>query len=192
MGSATDLQVANLALSALGAKTIDSFEDQSAEAKLAKSTFEMLARDCLRSHPWNFAIARKTISEDGSAPDWGFDKRYPLPSQCLRVIEVLDSDPENYPWQVEGQYIVTDLGSPIKVKYIKDVTDTPGLWDDSFAVALAKKCVAAWEEQLVKAGVTHKQLVNEDAFTSIRMARSNDGQEGSVVKIDNASWLDSR
>ena len=84
----------------------------------------------------NFCIKRADIAASISTPSWGYDNAFPIPSDCLRVIEIKDVD--DYALEsVDGVFsIVCDSSGPLYIKYISKVTDT-GIFTPLFAELLA-------------------------------------------------------
>ena len=78
-----------------------------------------------RSHPWNCLQKRVELAADTTAPAWGFSYAYTLPSDCLRLLRILDYD-SNY--KVEGRKILSNTSS-MKILYIARVTD-PNEYDE--------------------------------------------------------------
>jgi hypothetical protein len=58
---ATDLDIANRALSRLGAARIDSLSDDTKNARAANSALEAIREEVLADHPWNCATRRATV-----------------------------------------------------------------------------------------------------------------------------------
>ena len=92
----SETAIANSALAKIGAKSILSLDDDSREARLMKQQFAPLRDMLLRSHPWNFAIKRLELAASSTAPIFGFDNRFVLPVDYLRVLEI---DSEDQEWQ---------------------------------------------------------------------------------------------
>ena len=81
------ITICNLALRAIGIKTIISFDDESNQAKDCKELFPILRDRVLRDHLWSFA----TIGFELSVLDEGsFDPEYlhvcALPTDFIRMV----------------------------------------------------------------------------------------------------------
>ena len=77
------------------------------------------ARDLtLRAHPWNEAKKRVVIAQTSDEPVFGYDRRYSVPSDSLRVLSVNDDLGADVrlnfsgvdAWEVEGDYILANAG----------------------------------------------------------------------------------
>lgn len=139
---ATETAIANLACTLLGAKHIVSIDDVEVKAaRELKAVWEIRRDACIRARLWRFALARKNQGAAAGAPAFGFAKRYTIPSDWLRVIQVGDywspdfvdyRTGETCPWSIEGREILTDLTAPLPVRGLAQVTDTTQ-WDACFA-----------------------------------------------------------
>lgn len=134
----SETQIANLALNALGVERIDSLTGTSKRAKLLNDLYRPTRNDILESAPWNFAMRRVTLTPLASSPDFGFDNQFQLPSDCLRVWSLSDTDPASngssgikHPghdidmgidYRVEGDKLLADIQTAYVI-YIKEVTD---------------------------------------------------------------------
>lgn len=65
------VEICNEAMDLLGAATITSLDENSKEARLCNRRFSTVRDAVLRSHPWNCAITRATLSQDGTPPSFG-------------------------------------------------------------------------------------------------------------------------
>lgn len=116
---ATQVDICNIALTSLGDQRIVSLSDNNERARVCSARYEDVRDAVLRSYPWNCAIKRVKLTKSATTPAWGFAFYYPLPADCLRVIDV-----EDYvvPYEVEGRNIATDA-STVKLLYLARVTD---------------------------------------------------------------------
>lgn len=140
--SATSTTICNLALGKLGAGTIIGLSESSPEARACNLHYPQTRDEVLRSHRWNFAIVRASLSRLSDAPAFGWAYQYQLPVECLRVLQVNgyeeDEEPDN--WEVEGGKLLTDEDS-VNAKYISQVTDA-NIYDPLFIEALSLKLAA--------------------------------------------------
>ena len=83
---ASVVDICNRALQKLGAESITSLTQNTENARACNSCFEFLRDAELRAHPWNFAIKRAQLAADLTPPEFGYDLRYQLPSDYLRLL----------------------------------------------------------------------------------------------------------
>jgi hypothetical protein len=138
--------VINRACIKLGVPTIASEDDQSEQARKAKLIFDSLAQAELRKQAWSFAIQRVILAYNTAAPVFGYRYAYDNPTDCLRIVTIGDYYLFNYgraattddsPYLPEGKKVLTDQAGPLKIRYVKDLSLTPSLWDPLFAEAFA-------------------------------------------------------
>jgi len=197
---ASVIQVANRALTKLGSARITSLSDDVKAARSISSCFEDLRDDELRAHRWQFAMKRTTLAALSTAPAFGYNYQYALPSDFLRIDMVDDRFPaaimDNYidaeylEWTLEGNVILTDIAAPLKLRYIAQMTD-PTLWDENFREALASRLAMEIAEDLTQSE-SKKASAAKDYDRAIRQAiRINSIERPAVMPPDN-SWVISR
>lgn len=184
MASSTT-EICNSALIKVGANRITALDDTSKEAVACNEQYAKNRDEVLSAHPWNFAIARSDLAVDATAPIWEFARRYPLPTDCLRVIDV-DTD---LIWKVEGRYILTD-DSSCRIKYIKKETDVTK-YSASFCEALAFR-LASDLAFLISQNASLQANLYQAYVKFLAPARSYNGQEGSLPEVEADGWLNSR
>lgn len=198
--AASEVQVANRALTKLGAARIASFSDDNKQARAIASCFEDLRDDELRAHRWQFALKRTTLAALSEPPAYGYNYQYPLPENCLRIDMVNDEYPsaimDNYigaetnDWLIEGNAILTDAEAPIYLRYVAQITD-PTMWDSNFREALASRIAYEICEDLTQSD-TKKQFAMQDYKRAIMQAiRTNAIERPPVMPPDN-QWIISR
>ena len=180
----TFVEIANRALTFLGAEPITSLADDSKEARSCNRLYEQTRDQLLRDHPWNFAIKRKSLSANTTAPIFEYTNAFDFPDNTLRILEV-DTDEE---WAVEGAQIVTDAAAPLLIVYVERVTD-PNLFDTKFIETYALRLAAdiAFD---ITASQTVAQTAEQKYMQSIQAARLVDAQES--LSENEQTWLDAR
>lgn len=191
---ASNVSIANQALRQLGANPIIDFSDPTTEGQLVNDTFDFIRDRLIRDHPWNFAMKRALLAESATSPVWGDGLHaYPVPDDYVRAIEV--NGQIDYDFQIEhidgiGRVFVTELESPLNLRYIYEVTD-PELFDPQFANALSKECAAEWAEPLTATQSVKERAVDE-ARIALSKAKQSDGQEGSPETFRPNEWIQAR
>lgn len=193
---ASNAEIASRALLAIGDKTITSLDppDDTERARVAASYFTSARDATLRAHPWKFAIKRKSIAADTDAPVYGKLRYFTLPNDCLRPLEVNgQARSAQYDWEVEGQAIITDLASPLEIKYIRRVED-PEQWDSMFTEAMVHYLASEMAPRLTEDPAKQRdQMALFDLKVSA--AKSADGMERTEIDTDatdDDSWLTAR
>lgn len=177
-------QIGNRALAKVGERRVSNFEtDNSERALIINGMYESVRDALLRNYPWNFAIKRVSLAADGTAPEWGFNKRYKLPSDYLALLGI-----ENEPrYQVEGGYILTDEGAPLKIKYTRRVT-SEGNFDPMFSEAFAAELAVEASERLTQSN-SKKQILRDQRDIIIKDAFAADSIANPPQAIQEDEWV---
>ena len=119
MSSVVD--ICNSALNQIGASNIISLAEDSKAARILNQRFDFVRDSVFRAHPWNCLTIRVILSPDATAPAFGFDNAFTLPTDpfCLRVLNIRFFDIIH---RVEGRKILCDEDT-IELTYIGRVTD---------------------------------------------------------------------
>jgi len=184
---AADIDIINAALSKLGEQAILAVTDASAPGRLANRTYADIRDALLREFPWNFATKRASLAADPVAPTWGFARKFNLPSDCLRVVELNNDADED--WRNEGRTIVTDITAPLQIIYIGSAQ--VDAMDSTFREALAARLAMEWAEPLSQ---TSSVVSAMSALykNKLRVARVADGHEDSTREVSAPSFINAR
>jgi hypothetical protein len=146
----TKTDIVNLASTHLGERRYtDPFTDTSPTAELLSFRYDFSRKEVLRSHTWGCAKKDVSLSEDATAPEHTWSKRFLVPQESLRLVNIANTDLNDLhykEYELKGQYIHTDLAAPLKITYIRDEDDT-SLFDsmltESISLHLAASCSMA-------------------------------------------------
>ena len=125
---------------------------------------------------------------------WGFSYAYTLPSDCLRLLRILDYD-SNY--RVEGRKIISNTSS-MKILYIGRVTDpneSDELLRETLSAALGADIAFAVTSNNHTA--TNMYNLSQDKLKDARFVDSTEGQNvdqdlGMSDQIDASTFINSR
>lgn len=185
---ASVVDICNRALQKLGAERIISLTQDSVSARACNLAYESVRDAELRSHTWNFAIKRKELAADATAPVYGYSYAYTLPSDCLRLLK--NDHQENYysnNWKVEGRKIITDESAPLPIRYVYRVTDTT-LYDALFIEALSSKMAYEMCEELTQSN-SKKEAAAADYRNALREARKINAFENVPAEQETDTWI---
>ena len=194
------VQIANRALSKVGAARIISLTDDNKQARAVNSCIYDIIDDELRAHRWQFAMKRTELAALSEAPAFGFKYQYQVPSDFLRIDMVNNEYPaavmsdyigeEILDWTLEGNVILSNAASPLKLRYIASVQD-PSQWDTNFREAVASRVSMEICEELTQSN-EKKQFSQVDYRRAISQAiRVGAIEKPPVVPPDN-TWILSR
>ena len=181
-----NIEICNAALSRVGAPFISALTDTDKRSKLCNLMYDRVRKKLLRSHPWNFAMKRAELVNNGIEPAFGYSNEFALPSDYLRAISSEHSDDE---YKIEGNYLRTNE-TEVKLLYIADIEDTEAfdvMFDELFALTLAFEL----SYSLVQS-VSLKQGIASELVSMLRTTRSIDAQEGTPDDFEFDVWLDAR
>tara|TARA_R100000808_G_scaffold899_11_gene4256 strand:+ start:378 stop:983 length:606 start_codon:yes stop_codon:yes gene_type:complete len=199
---ASKVDIANFALNSIGATTISSLSENTKAAIVINQRFDSVRDSVFRSHPWNSLITRATLSQDSSAPNFGYTYQYVLPTDpyCLRVLE-FSNGTLTYPMDnmtstdgspvfvIEGRKLLTNEGT-VKIKYIGQVTDTTQ-YDSSLIDTLAARL--AHEVCYAITGSTSLTNTTYSLYQEkLKEARFVDATEGAPQRIEASDFIEAR
>jgi hypothetical protein len=197
---ASQVEIANRALTKLGAARIISFADDNKQSRSVNSMFNVVRDAELRAHLWSFTIKRDSLPALTTTPAWGYDYEYQLPPDCLRLLEVDDIYPgpnlDDYrnantqEFTIEGRKILTNKDAPLKIRYVSRVADTTQ-WDATFVEAFACRLAMEMCEDLTQSN-SKKESVKDDYNTAIMMAIRANAIELPPQDLPDDSWVMSR
>jgi hypothetical protein len=136
-------QVINDGLRHISANLIADPDEDTESARQAKGVYEQVVRSELEAYAWFFAKAQASLPQNAEQPLFRFARAFNLPSNFIRLVELeqrwvfnviryIDVDPIP-PYEIQGRAILTDLAAPLKISYLKDVTNDPTTWTPLFA-----------------------------------------------------------
>jgi len=191
---ASVVDICNGALNQLGASTILSLTEDSKNARLCNARYTQVRDSIFRSHPWNCLQKRIQLPEDTDTPAWGFSYQYTLPSDCLRVLRILDYDSD---YKVEGRKIVTN-NSSMKILYVARITD-PNEYDELLRETLSAALAADIAYAVTSSNPLTQNMYNllKDKLREARFVDATEGQntvqeDGMADVIDAGTFINSR
>ena len=88
----TKTDIANQALSLIGADSITSFEENTSTARRMKTLYDTSRKALLRLHPFQCATKRIRLTPLADAPEFGYCYQFQLPDDLIRVINTNTED----------------------------------------------------------------------------------------------------
>lgn len=182
--------ICNRALDLLGQPPIAAFTDASKTAAACSRAYEPSRDAVLRSYPWNSATTRVALPALATAPAWGFARQFPLPTDCLRVLDS-EGDLAGVVWRREGNRILTDTTAPLRIRYIAQVTD-PAQFDPMLADVIAAHIASQIAYAITGSNETAARMLA--LYERVhRDARAMDAREQSQdEELGADTWLNSR
>lgn len=138
----TPTDLANMALSRLGMPRISDADENIPSAISFRSHYKAVRDSLLRSHMWNFAVGRASLSAT-TAPAFGWEYAYALPADFLRLCTLNGRQAEKClsEYTLEGGAILTN-DEEAKITYVRRITDAT-LFDPIFVEVLVFRIASA-------------------------------------------------
>lgn len=164
-----------------------SLDDNSSHATVAKTAYPFTRDSLLERHTWNFATRAVRLAPSAEKPLSEGWYAYPLPADCIRVVDVYSGIPYETPtYQLElvgnARCVVTPA-KDVWVRYIRKVTNTD-FFTPGFVEALSWGLAAAIAGPIVKgdAGITATQKLAQYAQVFEQKAAAVDAGQGRTKK----------
>lgn len=171
---ASNVDIANAALTKIGAARILTLTDNTKSAREVNSMFTRIRDSELRKHLWRFSIKRAQLAAQVTAPLFGFLYAYRPPTDNLRLVQVGDYYPaadlsnavvtDESEYSFENGLILCDYAAPLNVRYVAAIDD-PTVYDANFVEVFA--CALA--VQLAEP-ITQAMSKREAALAEYKMA----------------------
>jgi len=181
--------IANAAAITIGtAARLTAPSDNTSLGRAVASVWEIERLAALRDGAWNFAMTRAELAALTEKPVHGFENRFQVPADCLRLIEIYELRRDN--WQFEGQAINADHTGPLKIRYLADITE-PALFDPLFAKAFSLRIACAIGNRI--AGSAFKEELNWEKYRkALAEARMCDAMENPPIDDYESDWVKAR
>lgn len=197
---ASQVQIANRALTLCGAARIMDLSAQEKPAKAMAAVYDGVRDQSLATANWVFAMTRFNPAPS-TAPLFGWAYAYVIPDEILRLVEIRDrfvgfvnlgpavSDglPREYEIE-ENKRILTDWEPPLNCRGVKRITSEASfdpLFVDYFVHELA---LAVWED-VSRKNATKKDQVEKARDRSMRIARSRNCIQEPPEELPDDAWL---
>lgn len=185
--AADETEIANLALSLLGEDPVDDISDDVARARTMNLWFDHVRDAVLQDHPWDSVSARAELTVDGSAPDFGFSRQYPLPNDYLRLVQFNDG---KTPYRIEGSMLLTDAGEA-RIRYVKSETDVT-VFEPMLVSAIAARLALETVGKIVGHDSALLDRLEAMYKSKLQSGRGVDAMSGPQEVFEADTWTDAR
>ncbi len=188
------VSICNLALQMLDAPGILNINDKTTKrARACKRAYGPARDEVVVQYEWRAARTRTTLAPETAAPLFGWAHKYAWPADCLRLLRPNAGGRWNGPpiaGEMEGRYFLTDAGAPLKVWYLKYMTD-PSEFDPLLARAIAARIAADIGREVT--GKDRYVQIAEARFEKIlAAAQKTDAQHDGVEEPVDSQWITGR
>ena len=195
--AASNVAIANLALTKLGDLRILNLTDNTKPAREVNAVFDMTRDYLQRRFSWRFCIKRANLAADTSTPLWDWSYQYPIPTDCMRILQVGQWYPSpdmsdlistgGQEYVIEGKYILSNQAGPLKLRYLSRVTD-PVQFDAAFDMAFSAYLAYILAEPLT-ASAEQKQMAYNDYRNAIKDAVIANAIENPPESLADQTWI---
>jgi len=196
----SQVQIVNRAMTLLGESRIASIDDDLKQARSAKAMWDISRDALLAAHNWTFAMHRRTVEALSDEPEWGFDRQFQVPTDCLRLVQIgelyVGLDLTDYrsgsseEYMLEGDRILTSMSAPLKVRYVRRITDTTK-FSQPFAASLAAKLALDMCEDLTQSP-SKKEAAKAELGNELRNAVRANAIQVAPQHMPDDEWLMAR
>lgn len=169
----SEVDICNEALTEIGEEPITSLLDNSTTARLCFRHYPLARDELLASYRWNFCMTRIELVPLTDPPVYGFDHKFQLPADELRV---WDTNLTECSWRIESGELLTDSDS-VAINYSRRVTDT-SKFSTGFRRCLTLQIAARLSIPLTRQVEMRQQMLDE-FDTKLEDARTFETQESS-------------
>jgi hypothetical protein len=171
---------------------IDS-QEPTAEEALYKRWYDKSRRKVLRSQPWNFAAKRAELAASEDKPAFGYNNKFPVPSDFIRLLQVIDSFGRVLPedeYSFEGRNILCNNTAPLNIIYVYDIENIIDM-DDLFVDLLVCE-IALGVSFKVSDSNTDVSRIKSLRDDISKQAKSINGQENPPKRVERSYLVQSR
>lgn len=177
------------ALLKIGAVTIASFNEGSAEAEVAANLYPPIRDALISAHPWNFATAQMTLPRLVVPPLADYAYAYQLPADFLRALSAgMDGQGAGMTYRIAENRLHADAEAVV-LTYVFRPAETafPPFFDQALIARLAAEfCLPLTESS------TRAQLLFKLAEDEFRRAKLADGQQDTPLAISDFPLVEVR
>lgn len=185
----SNIALCSRALMKLGADSIASFEDGTAEAEVAASLYGPVRDALISGHPWSFASGQAVLAQLAAEPVADYSYAYQLPSDFLRVLSAgTGARGRGIDYRIAERRLHTDVAD-VTLTYIfrPDESTFPAFFDQALIARLAAEFCIPLTDSTSRAEVLHKLAEDE-----LMQAKTIDAQQESPMFLENFSLIEVR
>ncbi|WP_417783546.1 hypothetical protein [Terasakiella pusilla] len=179
--SLTKIGLCSRALLKIGAHTISSFDEGTAEAEVSNNLFDGVCDALLSSYPWSFATAQMRLPRLMAQPIADFSYAYQLPGDFLRALSAGTGNVgRGVRYRIQEKRLHTDLDELVlSYIYRADPSDYPAYFSQCLISHLAAEfCVPLTES------ASRAEAFQRVAEKELQRARTIDAQQQTPQAID--------
>ena len=185
----SSIALCSRAMLKLGAASIASFDEGTAEAEVAANLYPSIRDGLISAHPWSFASTQVSLAQLATDPlaDYGF--AYQLPADFLRALSA-GSGPRGrgIEYRLQERKLHTDASDVVLTYIFRPAeSEIPAFFDQVLIARLAAEFCIPITESTTRADVLYTLAEREFA-----RAKMIDAQQDSPGQIEDFTLIDVR
>lgn len=190
-----ETDIANAALRMVAGDAITSLAGADKNAIIANDLYSIVRDELLRSHTWRFATKLSKLARLATAPVFGHDYAYALPSDWLRTIRVSDNDAgvgatHYQEAEIAGGGALMSSAEALYLEYVYTLADTNRM-SAGFVKALSTALARDMAVGVANSNTLYENL-SVQAATDLRRAKSTDSLGSPLQQRPQGSWITER
>lgn len=185
----TNISLCSKALLKIGASTITSLEEGTAEAEIAANLYPYIRDGLLSSYPWSFAVTQNRLPRLENSPVADYKYAYSLPNDFLRIISAgIGSRGRGLEYRIAENMLHTNLENVILTYIFRpEEYNFPAYFCEVLINKLAFEFCIPLTESTARAEFLGK-LYEE----SLKQARLVDAQQDTPCRFEDFSLVEVR
>jgi hypothetical protein len=185
----SSIALCSRALLKLGAGSIASFDEGTAEAEVAANLYPSTRDALLSAYPWNFATGQVSLPQLAGAPVADYAYAYQLPADFLRALSAgVGPRSRGIEYRIAERRLHTDAAEVVLSYLFQPAeADFPPFFDQALIVRLAAEFCIPLTESTSRADSLIKLAENE-----FRRAKTIDAQQDTPGRIEDFTLIEAR
>lgn len=185
----SSIELCSSALVKLGAESISSFDDGSAEARVASRLYPLLRDALLSTHPWSFATRQSELARLAEVPTTTFEYAYQLPNDFLKALSAGNGGRgRGLVYQLVNRQLHTDA-EPVVLTYVfrPSEGDFPAYFNAALVTRLAAEFCLPLTENSSRA-----ERLSRLAEAELKVAKLVDSQQDTPPRVEDFTLIRAR
>jgi hypothetical protein len=183
------IELCSSALVKLGADSISSFEDGTAEARVAARLYPLVRDAVLSVHPWSFATKKAELARLATTPATDFAYAYQLPNDFLKALSAGDEfRGRGMVYQIVNRQLHSDAESVVlSYLYQPSEGDFPAYFTPALVTRLAAEFCLPLTENTSRA-----DRLTRLAEEELKLAKLVDSQQDTPPRVEDFTLIEAR
>lgn len=185
----TSIALCSRALLKIGATSIASFDEGTAEAEISGNLFPSTRDALLSAHPWSFATAQASLPRLAAEPIADFAHAFQLPADFLRALSAgAGGRSRGVTYRIAERRLHADADEIVLAYIFRPAeTEFPPFFDQALIARLAAEfCIPLTES------TSRVESLLRQAEIEFRRAKTIDSQQKSPAAIEDFTLIDAR